>query len=277
MKFQGKIDLWIWLVMLGGEALLITSFFETGSDITMICSFLLYNLLFLPFVFRNYVEITEENFVITFGFSKEFIPLSEITEVYQTHNPISSGAASLDRVLIKSRRKELMCSVKDKEKMFECLRERNPQIQFSPQRKNDIHLKIEKVITIFTIGVMILIGLLLITGNIKIYYGEESFTIQASYWMDKQVDYEKIENIEYRDEEISGARTGGFGSFRLLMGSFRNEEFGSYTRYTYKNCNAGIVLIVDGNELVISGKNPEETKVIYEELVKRCKRNKETL
>ena len=69
----------------------------------------------------------------------------KITEVYQIYNPIASSAASLDRVLIKSRRKELMCSVKNKEKIFECLKERNPQIQFSPQSKNDIHLKIEMV------------------------------------------------------------------------------------------------------------------------------------
>lgn len=272
MKFQGKLGWWFWFVMLGGEALLIASFFDTGSKIIIIGSFLFYNLLFLPFVFRNYVEITEENFIIVFGFNKEIIPLSEITEVYQTYNPIASSAASLDRVLIKSRRKELMCSVKNKEKMFECLKEKNPQIQFSPQSKNDIHLKAEKGIIIFSIGVMILVGSLLTTGNIKIHYGEESFTIQASYWMDKEVDYEKIDRIEYRDEKISGSRTGGFGSFRLLMGSFRNEEFGSYTRYTYKNCNAGIVLIVDGNELIISGKNQEQTRVIYEELVKRCEK-----
>ena len=272
MKFQGKIGWWFWLVMLGGEALLIASFFEAGSEIIMIGSFLFYNLLFLPFVFRNYVEITEENFIIAFGFNKESIPLSEITEVYQTHNPIASSAASLDRVLIKSRRKELMCSVKNKEKMFECLRERNPQIQFSPQSKNDIHLKIEKGIIIFSIGVVILVGLLLTTGNIKMHYGEESFTIQASYWMDKEVEYEKIDRIEYRDEKISGSRTGGFGSFRLLMGSFKNEEFGNYTRYTYKNCNAGIVLVVDGNELIISGRDQEETRAIYEELVKRCEK-----
>lgn len=270
MKFQGKIGLWFWLVMLGGEALLIASFFEPGSKGVMIGTFLFYNLIFLPFVFRNYVEITEENFTIAFGFNKESIPLSEITEVYQTYNPIASSAASLDRVLIKSRRKELMCSVKNKEKMFECLKEKNPQIQFSPQSKNDIHLKIEKGITIFTIGVIILVGLLLTTGNIKIHYGEETFTIQASYWMDKEVAYEKIDSIEYRNENISGSRIGGFGSFRLLMGNFNNKEFGNYTRYTYKNCNAGIVLIVNGNELVISGRNQEETREIYEEIVKRC-------
>ena len=130
----------------------------------------------------------------------------------------------------------------------------------------------EKGIIIFSIGVMILVGLLLTTGNIKIHYGEDAFTIQASYWMDKEVDYEKIDRIEYRDEKISGSRTGGFGSFRLLMGSFKNEEFGNYTRYTYKNCDAGIVLVVNGNEMIISGRDQEETRVIYEELVKRCER-----
>ena len=71
--------------MMAGEALLIASFFETGSKIIIIGSFLFYNLLFLPFVFRNYVEITEEKFIIAFGFNKESIPLSEITEVYPTN------------------------------------------------------------------------------------------------------------------------------------------------------------------------------------------------
>ena len=46
MKFQGKIGWWFWLVMLGGEALLIALFFETGSKIIIIGSFLFYNLLF---------------------------------------------------------------------------------------------------------------------------------------------------------------------------------------------------------------------------------------
>ena len=218
------------------------------------------------------MEVTEDKFIIAFGFNKESIPLSEIIEVYQTHNPIASSAASLDRVLIKSRRKELMCSVKNKEKMFEYLKKKNSQIQFSTKGKNDINLKIEKGIIIFTIAVLILVWLLLTTGNIKIHYGEETFTIQASYWMDKVVDYEKIDSIEYRDEKISGSRTGGFGSFRLLMGNFENEEFGNYTRYTYKNCDAGIVLIVNGKELVISGRDQEETRSIYEELLKRCER-----
>lgn len=272
MKFQGKIGWWFWLVMLGGEALLVASFFETGSKIIIIGSFLFYNLLFLPFVFRNYVEITEDKFIIAFGFNKESIPLSEITEVYQTHNPIASSAASLDRILVKSRRKDLMCSVKNKEKMFEYLKEKNPLIQFSPKGKNDINLKIEKGIIIFTIVVLILVGLVLTTGNIKMQYGEASFTIKASYWVDKEVDYEKIDSIEYRDEKISGSRVGGFGSFRLLMGNFKNEEFGNYTRYTYKNCDAGIVLIVNGKELVISGRDQEETRLIYEELLKRYER-----
>lgn len=272
MKFQGKIGWWFWLVMLGGEALLLASFFEPDGKLITAGIFLFYNVMFLPFVFRNYVEITEDKFIIAFGFTKDSMTISEITDVYQTHNPIASSAASLDRVVIKGRRKELMCSVKNKEKMFECLKEKNPQIHFNEKGKNDISVKVEKGILAFTFIVLIAVGLLLITGNIKMKYGEEAFTIQASYWMDREVKYEKIEHMEYRDEKISGSRTGGFESFRLLMGNFENEEFGKYTRYTYKNCDAAVVLMVNGKELVISGKDKEETKEIYEELVKRCEK-----
>lgn len=270
MKFQGKIDLWFWILMLGGEALLISALFEADGRIIILGTLLFYSLLVLPFFFRNYVEITEEQLTVAFGFGKYSISLSEITEVYQTHNPISSTAASLDRIVIKGRGTELMCAVRDKEGMFSYLIEKNPDIHISTEKKTYGSPKLEKGILIFSMLVFAGVGLLLMTGNIKIHFGETSFTIEASYWMDKEVDYEKIDRMEYRDEKIAGSRTGGFGSFRLLMGNFKNEEFGNYTRYTYKNCDAGIVLMVNGKELVISGKDKEETRVIYEELMKRC-------
>ena len=39
--------------------------------------------------------------------------------------------------------------------------------------------------------------------------------------------------FELREGNVDGTRIGGFGSFRLLLGFFENEEFGTYTRYTY--------------------------------------------
>lgn len=114
--------------------------------------------------------------------------------------------------------------------------------------------------------ILIVVGVLLFTGNVEIEYGTDSFTIEASYWYDLTVDYDAIETIEYRDQDDPGTRTNGFGSFRLSIGAFRNEEFGDYTRYSYTNCDACVVLEADGRILVLNGVDEESTRRIYEEL-----------
>ena len=132
MKFQGKIAVWFWLVFLGGNLLCIAGFFDPKEvhPVVMIFILLFYNMIFLPMAIRNYVFVDEEKLTVCFGFSKESILLEEIREVYRTHDPIASSAASLDRIVIKSRCKELMCSVCDRQKLFEELKRRNPEILF---------------------------------------------------------------------------------------------------------------------------------------------------
>lgn len=121
------------------------------------------------------------------------------------------------------------------------------------------------------ITAVILLGciVLLFTGNIRMQYDDRSFTIHASYWPDLTVNYEDIESLEYRDQAVKGIRTNGLGSPRLLAGAFSNEEFGSYTRYTYTKCSSSVVLKVKDSTLVISGIDEKDTKEIYEELEKR--------
>lgn len=53
------------------------------------------------------------------------------------------------------------------------------------------------------------------------------------------------------------------------MGSFRNEELGNYTRYTYYRPESCIVLRCGGRTLVLSGRTAEETRAIYDELQSR--------
>ena len=50
------------------------------------------------------------------------------------------------------------------------------------------------------------------------------------------------------------------------MGSFRNDDFGSYTRYAYTGCDSCIVLQVKGKTVVLSALDEEATKALYEEL-----------
>ncbi|MBU9745553.1 PH domain-containing protein [Lachnospiraceae bacterium ASD3451] len=58
------------------------------------------NLIFLPNLIRNRVEIRDDKLYLYFGFFKDSMEIASIKEVRKTHNPISSSAASLDRLLI---------------------------------------------------------------------------------------------------------------------------------------------------------------------------------
>ena len=270
MRFKGKVDLWFWAVMLFGDVLMLGSVFTPGLSIVMIISFIVYNVIFIPLVARNYVEISDDRLTVVCGFSKDSIGLSEIQEVYRTNNPVASSAASLDRIVIRGRQKMLMCAVKDREGFFNYLEEKNPDIKINRSKKGKGFNMASKVGVGFMIAVFVIVGVFLLTGNVEMEYGTDSFVIKASYWYDKEIEYAEIESIEYVDEKVSGSRTGGVGTFRLLLGDFNNKEYGNYTRYTYTNCDAGVVLLVKDREVVISGKDKESTKAIYEELMNRC-------
>lgn len=273
MKFKGKIDWWFWIVMLLGEALILSSIFVSERvSIIGIITAIVYNLLFLPFVFNNYVEVTDEKVTVVFGFSKESIVTKEIQSVSYTHNPIASSAASLDRMVIAGRQRKIMCAVKEKERFVSYLKEKNPEIEINTTTKKQGATKLEKGTYLFTFAVFAVVGILLITGDVKIKYKENTFAIEASYATDMEISYDEIDHIEYRDEKVSGSRVGGFASFRLMMGKYKNDEFGRYTRYTYTNCDAGVVLSIGDRKVVISGKDKESTEAIYEELTTRCQK-----
>jgi hypothetical protein len=71
---------------------------------------------------------------------------------------------------------------------------------------------------------------------------------------------------------VDGTRIGGFGSAKLLYGVFRNDEFGTYTRYTYTASSSAVILIVDGEEIVIADATTEATRAIYDRLMLECGR-----
>jgi len=121
------------------------------------------------------------------------------------------------------------------------------------------------------IPALILAGcaVLMFTGNIAVTYGEESFTVEADYWQDLTVEYAVVDRVEYRTEDTPGMRTSGFGSARLMMGNFQNEEFGHYTRYSYTGQDACVVVTAGEKVLVLSGRDAAETERIYQELAER--------
>lgn len=115
-------------------------------------------------------------------------------------------------------------------------------------------------------ALLVFLGMLMFTGNIEYTLGENAITIDADHWDAITVDYADIDAMEYREEMVSGTREWGWGSARLLLGTFHNEEFGFYTRYTYGGKGSCIVLTVKDKVLVIADEYSTDTALLYGQL-----------
>ena len=129
--------------------------------------------------------------------------------------------------------------------------------------------KMGKATGIFLIVIFALVAILMFTGNIEFTCEENALNIDADFWKDMTIDYDEIQSVEYLEEDVAGSRTSGYGSARLLMGTFRNGDFDYYTRYSYTKCDAGIVLDLGESIVVISEIDEESTQKLYDEIVLR--------
>ena len=133
------------------------------------------------------------------------------------------------------------------------------------------HTKATKLSLVAVALILIFTAWLMLSGNIDVVLGEESFTIEASFHDNLTVAYDAIDAIEYREGNVDGTRLMGFGSAKLLLGTFENEEFGRYTRYTYTNPDSCIVITAGEQVLVFCGDDAQETADIYNYLTAKIK------
>lgn len=132
--------------------------------------------------------------------------------------------------------------------------------------------KAEKFSVMFLVLLLLGVGILMFSGELDYQFGEDCFTIEASFYSDLTVDYAAIDHLELRQGNVPGTQVGGWDSARLLLGFFRNEELGNYTRYTYVSPDACIVLTAGEKTLVLSGKNASETEQIYNALLQKLEK-----
>lgn len=128
---------------------------------------------------------------------------------------------------------------------------------------------ISRISWALVIAILIGTAILLFSGSIEYDFREDALVMDATFYSPITLRYENIEAIELREGDVDGAREWGYGSFRLLLGFFENEEFGTYNRYTYFKNESCIVVTVKGKTLVFSGADAEETQQLYQELLNR--------
>lgn len=132
-----------------------------------------------------------------------------------------------------------------------------------------------KKISISLVAVLLVfVALLMFTGEIRFRMDDTALTVEADWYSDLTVSYDSIDAIEYREGNIPGIRVGGFGSAKLLMGFFQNDELGIYTRYTPTDCESCILITRGGKFLVLSTGSAEGTRVLYNDLLEKINETK---
>ena len=127
--------------------------------------------------------------------------------------------------------------------------------------------KTKALSAVFGVVLAVFLGIVLFYGDIDFQFREDHLFIDTNMYSDNILYYDVIESVEYRDGNVPGLRVGGYGSFRLLMGYFENEEFGTYIRYTYYKPEACVVVHLKNKAMVLSGATVEETQALYQNLL----------
>ncbi len=128
----------------------------------------------------------------------------------------------------------------------------------------------KKALWISAVSVALIFAILAVitlTGKVVFTFDHDSLNIKASFGGEMEIAYSDIESVEFYGSGVDGTRVAGFASAKLLYGTFRNDEFGVYTRYTYTSSDCAIVITVGDNKIVIADIDTESTKALYDKLL----------
>lgn len=155
---------------------------------------------------------------------------------------------------------------------FKIYREHKAQgivYDFAPKTKKQ---KTTAIMTaVLVLAIVVFFAGMMFTGDITYTFQETSLRIEAHYVNGMEVSYDIIESVELRESFDVGARAFGFGSPRLSMGTYENEEFKAYSIYSYTSCESMILLHSGDKVLAINAKTEAETLELYEKLLEKIK------
>ena len=148
------------------------------------------------------------------------------------------------------------------------------QIESGEATKEDYEYDTKKwqkntaIVTVISVVAVIIVCIMLTSGGLKFTFDDNALTVKPSFGAGVELEYSELADatVEYREERVPGTRVMGYGSMKLLYGTFNNKEFGNYTRYTYTDGEASIVIYIGDDVIVLADKTAELTRALYDEL-----------
>lgn len=130
-KYDGKNSWWLILIFIIYDILplgfFLCGFFELFTNIWWLICWIFYyglNLVWVPVLIRNRVELFDSYFIFYYGFGKEIINIKDIIEINKSRNPIASSANSLDRIHILTKNKDFYIFLKNNDDFISEIKQR---------------------------------------------------------------------------------------------------------------------------------------------------------
>ena len=117
--------------------------------------------------------------------------------------------------------------------------------------------------------VIAIVAVMMLYGDITYTPGDTALQIEASFTATAQLQYDRVDGMELREDFDIGSRVFGIGSPRLSTGTFQNKELGNYSLYAYTGCDTVIIIRAGESWLVINAETPEETAALYQTLLEK--------
>ena len=131
-RYKGKNAIWLILVFVFYNLLPIGIYFLTDGKENLYNNWWLliwvfyysFNIIWIPVLIRNRVELYDDYFIFYYGFGKEKIFIKDILKIEKSNNSIASSANSLDRIHLITTQKDFYISLKNNDNFIDKIKQR---------------------------------------------------------------------------------------------------------------------------------------------------------
>lgn len=124
-RFDGKTAWWLYLLLFVYNLIPIAIIvfdkkfeWNVGTILGFVVCYLA-NIIWLPIMIRDFVDVYNDKFVFYYGFIKITIKYKDIVEIKKSHNPIAATANSFDRIHVVTKNKSFYLSLYKNDEFIE--------------------------------------------------------------------------------------------------------------------------------------------------------------